>query len=188
MPYTHDPSAACHPRHLAPPNLGLSASLALFLIDQFPPRKTRHREPRQALRRRQPSAAGKQTWISPPSLSPAPACSSSSCRLYRSSAQTLGRRAALLLLLLLLRRREGQWQDPTEDVYSGVEVRVTPMRTEIIIHATRTHNVLGEKGRKIRELTSVVQKRFNFPENGVELYAKKGWRRRARRAEVTTAG
>ncbi|CAD5182665.1 unnamed protein product [Musa acuminata subsp. malaccensis] len=60
-----------------------------------------------------------------------------------------------------------------EDGYSGVEVRVTPMRTEIIIRATRTQNVLGEKGRRIRELTSVVQKRFNFPENGVELYAEK---------------
>lgn len=31
----------------------------------------------------------------------------------------------------------------------------------------------GEKGRRIRELTSVVQKRFKFPENGVELYAEK---------------
>merc|ERR1712032_554290 len=51
-----------------------------------------------------------------------------------------------------------------EDGYSGVEVRVTPTRTEIIIMATRTQNVLGEKGRRIRELTSVVQKRFNFPE------------------------
>jgi hypothetical protein len=34
-----------------------------------------------------------------------------------------------------------------EDGYSGVEVRVTPMRTEIIIRATRTQNVLGEWGR-----------------------------------------
>ena len=31
-----------------------------------------------------------------------------------------------------------------EHGYSGVEVRVTPMRTEIIIRATRTQNVLGE--------------------------------------------
>lgn len=31
-----------------------------------------------------------------------------------------------------------------EDGYSGVEVRVTPMRTEIIIRATRTQNVLGK--------------------------------------------
>jgi small subunit ribosomal protein S3e len=60
-----------------------------------------------------------------------------------------------------------------EDGYSGVEVRVTPMRTEIIIRATRTQNVLGEKGRRIRELTSLVQKRFNFPEGNVELYAER---------------
>ncbi|KAJ3414663.1 Chitin synthase, class 2 [Chytridiales sp. JEL 0842] len=60
-----------------------------------------------------------------------------------------------------------------EEGYSGVEVRVTPTRTEIIIRATRTQNVLGEKGRRIRELTSLVQKRFNFPENTVELYAEK---------------
>lgn len=60
-----------------------------------------------------------------------------------------------------------------EDGYSGVEVRVTPSRTEIIILATKTQNVLGEKGRRIRELTSVVQKRFNFQEGAVELYAEK---------------
>nr|ALS04262.1 40S ribosomal protein S3 [Acartia pacifica] len=60
-----------------------------------------------------------------------------------------------------------------EDGYSGVEVRTTPGKTEIIIMATRTQNVLGEKGKRIRELTSVVQKRFNFPEGSVELYAEK---------------
>jgi small subunit ribosomal protein S3e len=60
-----------------------------------------------------------------------------------------------------------------EDGYSGVEVRVTPVRTEIIIRATRTQAVLGDKGRRIRELTSLVQKRFNFPEGNVELYAEK---------------
>ena len=32
---------------------------------------------------------------------------------------------------------------------------------------------LGEKGRRIRELTSIVQKRFKFPEGSVELYAEK---------------
>ncbi|XP_036702845.1 LOW QUALITY PROTEIN: 40S ribosomal protein S3-like [Balaenoptera musculus] len=60
-----------------------------------------------------------------------------------------------------------------EDGYSGVEVRVTPTRTEIIILATRTQNVLGEKGRRIQELTAVFQKRFGFPEGSVELYAEK---------------
>lgn len=60
-----------------------------------------------------------------------------------------------------------------EDGYSGVEVRVTPARTEIIIKATRTQDVLGEKGQRIRELAYLVQKRFNFAEGTVELYAEK---------------
>lgn len=34
---------------------------------------------------------------------------------------------------------------------------------------SRTQNVLGEKGRRIRELTAVVQKRFGFPEGSVEV-------------------
>eukprot|EP00438_Fugacium_kawagutii_P023822 Skav220111 [mRNA] locus=scaffold1727:111726:116236:+ [translate_table: standard] len=66
---------------------------------------------------------------------------------------------------------------------SDVQVRVTPIRTEIIIRATRrlcqlirlgvTREVLGEKGRRIRELTALVQKRFGFPENSVELFAER---------------
>merc|ERR1711869_97978 len=59
------------------------------------------------------------------------------------------------------------------DGFSGAEVRVTPIRTEIIIRATRTREVLGEKGRRIRELTAGVQKRFGFPENSVELFAER---------------
>ena len=50
---------------------------------------------------------------------------------------------------------------------------MTPLRTEIIIRATRTQNVLGEKGQRIRELTSVVQKRFHFQDGAVELYAER---------------
>ena len=67
-------------------------------------------------------------------------------------------------------------QELSEDGYSGVEVRVTPTRTEIIILATRTQNVLGEKGRRIRELTAVVQKRFNFPVGTVEVCKAHGSR------------
>ena len=52
-------------------------------------------------------------------------------------------------------------------------MKATPIRTEIIIRATKTQSVLGEKGRRIRELTSVVQKRFQFPEGGVELFAER---------------
>jgi len=60
-----------------------------------------------------------------------------------------------------------------EDGYSGVEIRVTPVRTEIIIRATKTQNVLGDRGRRIRELASLIQKRFNFPDRTVELYAER---------------
>eukprot|EP01118_Nematostelium_gracile_P007597 TRINITY_DN2484_c0_g1_i1.p1 TRINITY_DN2484_c0_g1~~TRINITY_DN2484_c0_g1_i1.p1 ORF type:complete len:237 (+),score=70.78 TRINITY_DN2484_c0_g1_i1:136-846(+) len=60
-----------------------------------------------------------------------------------------------------------------EQGYSGVTVRVTPTRTEIVIRATKTKEVLGEKGRRIKELTSVVQKRFDFAEGTLELYAER---------------
>eukprot|EP01106_Pelomyxa_sp_JSP_P016675 TRINITY_DN633_c0_g1_i17.p1 TRINITY_DN633_c0_g1~~TRINITY_DN633_c0_g1_i17.p1 ORF type:complete len:267 (+),score=65.46 TRINITY_DN633_c0_g1_i17:143-943(+) len=61
----------------------------------------------------------------------------------------------------------------SEDGYAGVEVRVTPERMEIIIRATKTKNVLGEKGQRIRELTSCVRKRFGFAEDAVELFAER---------------
>ncbi|GAC76056.1 probable 40S ribosomal protein S3 [Moesziomyces antarcticus] len=61
----------------------------------------------------------------------------------------------------------------SEEGYSGCEVRVTHARTEIIIRATHTQEVLGDKGRRIRELTALVQKRFKFPDNSLELYAEK---------------
>lgn len=66
-----------------------------------------------------------------------------------------------------------QTRELSEEGYSGCEVRVTHARTEIIIRATHTQEVLGDKGRRIRELTSLVQKRFRFPENSLELYAEK---------------
>ncbi|KAA8644690.1 40S ribosomal uS3 domain-containing protein [Aspergillus tanneri] len=43
----------------------------------------------------------------------------------------------------------------------------------VVIRATHTQEVLGEQGRRIRELTSLIQKRFKFPENSVSLYAAK---------------
>jgi small subunit ribosomal protein S3e len=57
--------------------------------------------------------------------------------------------------------------------YAGVEVRAAPMRTEIIIRATRPLDVLGEKGRRLRELTTLVQQRFRFAEGAVELFAER---------------
>jgi ribosomal protein uS3 len=61
----------------------------------------------------------------------------------------------------------------SESGYSGVELRSTALRTEIIIKATRSQNILGEKGRRIRELTAAIQKRFNFEPKSLELYAEK---------------
>ena len=54
-----------------------------------------------------------------------------------------------------------------------VEARATPVCTEIIIRATRTREVSGEKGRRIREATSVVQKGFGVPENSVEHFTER---------------
>lgn len=59
-----------------------------------------------------------------------------------------------------------------EHGYAGVEVRRGPQRTEIVIRATHPQDILGEKGRHIRELTSLVQKRFGFKEGSVELFAE----------------
>jgi len=61
----------------------------------------------------------------------------------------------------------------SEDGYAGIEVRGTPQRTEVIIRATRTRNVLGYKGKRIRELTSVIQSRFGFKEGEIELFAER---------------
>ena len=55
--------------------------------------------------------------------------------------------------------------------FAGVEIRVTADKTEIIIKATKSQEILGEKGRRLKELTSLVQKRFGFPEGSLELFA-----------------
>src|SRR5690349_15972196 len=60
-----------------------------------------------------------------------------------------------------------------EEGYAGVEIRSTSTRTEIVIRANRTAGVLGDKGRRIREMTAVITKRFKLPENSVDIYAEK---------------
>lgn len=49
------------------------------------------------------------------------------------------------------------------DGYTGCEIRPTPTRTEIIVRATKTREVLGEKGQRIRELTSRTPPRALLP-------------------------
>jgi small subunit ribosomal protein S3e len=60
-----------------------------------------------------------------------------------------------------------------EEGFAGVETRVTPARTEIVIRAAKSTEVLGDKGRRIRELASAVQKRFKFPEGGLHIFVER---------------
>jgi len=60
-----------------------------------------------------------------------------------------------------------------EDGYAGCEVRVTPTRTEVIIRATRPRQVVGEQGRRVREITALVQKRFKYQKGQIILFAEK---------------
>jgi len=57
--------------------------------------------------------------------------------------------------------------------YAGIEIRVTPVKTEIRIKATKINEVIGPEGLRIRELTSLVQKRFNYQKDSVELLVDK---------------
>ncbi|XP_049848388.1 uncharacterized protein LOC126314455 [Schistocerca gregaria] len=59
-----------------------------------------------------------------------------------------------------------------DEGYAGVEVRSCHQRLQIIIHANQTREVLGEKGRRIRELTLAIKKRFKLPTTP-ELFANK---------------
>lgn len=59
-----------------------------------------------------------------------------------------------------------------DDGYSGVKVRSNERRTEIIISATKTQAVLGEQSRRIRELTSLIQKRTRSNKT-IELFVEK---------------
>jgi small subunit ribosomal protein S3e len=58
----------------------------------------------------------------------------------------------------------------SEDGFAGVEHRVTPNRVEILIKATKTREVLGDKGRRMRELTSLIQQRFKYKPGGLALF------------------
>ena len=69
--------------------------------------------------------------------------------------------------------------------YSGVSIRKSTMKTEIIIRAPRPQEIIGENSRRINELTALIQKRFvfyrkassfprfGFNENNVVLYAER---------------
>ena len=58
--------------------------------------------------------------------------------------------------------------------YAGIEVRATSMSTEIRVRATKTTDLLEKQARKVRELKSLIEKRYNFndEDNKVELSIK----------------
>ena len=60
------------------------------------------------------------------------------------------------------------------DGYAGIEVRATSMSTEIRVKATKTKEILEKSARKVRELKSLIEKRYNFNDvdNKVELSIK----------------
>ncbi|EPY30488.1 small subunit ribosomal protein S3e [Strigomonas culicis] len=59
----------------------------------------------------------------------------------------------------------------SEEGFAGVEYRVTPARTEIVIRCTKTRDVIGENARRIRELTACIQQRFHYKEDKLQLFA-----------------
>ena len=60
-----------------------------------------------------------------------------------------------------------------EQGYAGVEVRKTPSKLEVIFKASNTQGVLGEQGRRIHELTSLIVKRFKLSPEGIVIYAER---------------
>ena len=61
-----------------------------------------------------------------------------------------------------------------QEGYAGIEVRATSTSTEIRVKATKTKEILEKQARKVRELKSFIEKRYNFnqEDNKVELSIK----------------
>merc|ERR1711907_200802 len=49
-----------------------------------------------------------------------------------------------------------------EEGYAGIEVRATSMSTEIRVRAASCKDMLAKPNRKIKEIKSLIQKRYNF--------------------------
>jgi small subunit ribosomal protein S3 len=53
--------------------------------------------------------------------------------------------------------------------YGGVEIRKMPMKTEVVVHASRPGVVIGRRGSKIRELTYILENEFGIQNVQVEV-------------------
>ena len=60
------------------------------------------------------------------------------------------------------------------DGYAGIEVRATSANTEIRVRAAKCDDLLSKQTRKIKEIKSLIEKRYNFndTDNKVELSIK----------------
>jgi len=53
--------------------------------------------------------------------------------------------------------------------YAGIEVRATSMSTEIRVRAADCKTLLNEKSRKVKEIKSMIEKRYNFNDGDNKL-------------------
>ena len=53
--------------------------------------------------------------------------------------------------------------------YGGVKIHKMPMKTEVVIHASRPGVVIGRRGSKIRELTEILESEFGVQNVQVEV-------------------
>jgi len=58
--------------------------------------------------------------------------------------------------------------------YAGIEVRATSMSTEIRVRAAKCQDLLNKQARKVKEIKSLIEKRYNFNDgdNKLELSIK----------------
>jgi hypothetical protein len=57
--------------------------------------------------------------------------------------------------------------------YEGLQIHVTPTRTEIIIRAARTREANGDRGCRIQAIKTEVDKRFGFSEGAAALFVER---------------
>jgi small subunit ribosomal protein S3e len=65
------------------------------------------------------------------------------------------------------------FKELSKDGYSKVEIRRSPRKIEVIINTTNTQSIIGFKGRRIREITKLIEKRFNLGGDLIEVFVEK---------------
>merc|ERR1711874_348458 len=60
------------------------------------------------------------------------------------------------------------------DGYAGIEIRATSVNTEIRVRAAKCNELLNKQTRKVKEIKSLIEKRYNFndSDNKVDLSIK----------------